>query len=78
MCNGTFLLQTLGGYIVFLIGIVTMGEFRTHIEDCIQKFHDDGKWKWEKNAVIENYYNVGGQMGTKGIQYVLKTNGVYT
>ena len=57
-----------------MVGLHSIGDGRIHIEAAMQRLHDNGKWTWYTNRLIDDYYNVPEPKGTKGLQYVFKTN----
>ena len=45
-----------GGYIVFQVGVVALGNSKEVYEQAMQEIHDKGKWNWLSTRVLENYH----------------------
>ena len=64
----------IGGYIVFQVGLHSIGEGKTRIETCMQTLHNNGKWIWIVNRTVRNTNTNLNEVedGSQGLLYVFR------
>ncbi len=73
--NLTNILIIAGGHLVFTVSFSSMsrGGADKLFEAAMQQFHDEGKWKWLKNEVVDDFFvDTFSGSSTKGHLYVFQ------